>query len=151
MHLSIGDLARITGAGVETIRYYEKVGLLAVPERTAGGQRTYTLGHLRRLGLVRRARHLGFSIHQIRALLTLLGRPDSDSPNMEAVAREHLEDVDHRLLQLHEMRHALAAIVEGCRQGQVQDGLIAEALLPDLTVSRVRPARRREALGSAFD
>jgi MerR family mercuric resistance operon transcriptional regulator len=69
--LAIGTLAKRTGTNVETIRYYERVGLWAVPARSAGGYRLYGKGHLKRLNFMRRARVLGFSIDQVRTLLGL--------------------------------------------------------------------------------
>src|SRR4051812_35286903 len=97
MPLSIGDLARTTGTKVETIRYYERIGILPAPARTAGGQRTYTSDHLRRLAFVRRARDLGFTLDQVRALLDLADQPDRDCGAVDAVARAHLEEVDRKL------------------------------------------------------
>src|SRR5690606_14528566 len=70
---SIGELARLTGVHVETIRYFEKVGLLDSPGRTAGGHRVFDGGHLRSLKFIKRARELGFSPREVRALLDLGG------------------------------------------------------------------------------
>lgn len=70
-HLAIGDLGRQTDTKVETIRYYEGIGLLSAPARTHGNYRAYTADHLNRLSFIRRARDLGFSLDQIRALLDL--------------------------------------------------------------------------------
>ncbi len=94
MALSISDLARATGTKVETIRYYERIGLLPAPARTGGGQRTYAPDHLRRLAFVRRARDLGFGLDQARALLDLAHQPDRDCAAVDAVARVHLAEVD---------------------------------------------------------
>src|SRR3546814_8957570 len=76
--LPIGMLSRRTGCNIETIRYYEKIGLLPAPARSDGGHRLYGHGHLMRLGFVRRARELGFTLDEIRALLRLA--EDRDRP-----------------------------------------------------------------------
>lgn len=90
--LPIGMLSRRTGCKIETIRYYEKIGLLSAPARSDGGHRLYGHGHLMRLGFVRRARELGFTLDEIRALLQLA--EDRDRPCAEAreVAVVHLTD-----------------------------------------------------------
>jgi DNA-binding transcriptional MerR regulator len=90
MALSIGDLARKTATKVETIRYYERIGLLPAPARTAGGQRAYAPDHLRRLAFVRRARDLGFTLDQVRTLLDLADQPDHACAAVDEVARIHL-------------------------------------------------------------
>src|SRR4051794_1328669 len=71
--LLIGELSRLTGVHTETIRYYERIGMLAVPPRTAGGRRLYENKHVRTLAFIRRARELGFTLDEIRTLLELSG------------------------------------------------------------------------------
>ena len=71
--ITIGELSRRTGVNIETIRYFERVGVLATPPRTSGGRRVYGTGHVRALGFVRRARELGFSPAEVRAILSLGG------------------------------------------------------------------------------
>jgi DNA-binding transcriptional MerR regulator len=92
--LTIGHLARATATKVETIRFYEKTGLLPAPARTSGNYRAYGTEHLNRLSFIRRARDLGFSIEQIRALLGLSDHTDQPCEAIDAIAREHLEAVD---------------------------------------------------------
>jgi DNA-binding transcriptional MerR regulator len=85
-HLAIGELGRLTDTKVETIRYYERIGLLAAPVRTSGNYRAYGPEHLNRLSFIRRSRDLGFPLDQIRALVTCpmigvaLARPSTRSP-----------------------------------------------------------------------
>lgn len=131
MALSIGDLARATGTKVETIRYYERTGLLPLPARTAGGQRTYAPDHLRRLAFVRRARDLGFGLGQVRALLDLADQPDRECAAVDAVARIHLAEVDRKLAALAALRHELADLVDRCSHGRVAECRIIGALLPE--------------------
>ena len=76
--MKIGELAKVTGTKAETIRYYEKIGLLRPPERTGGNYRDYGTEDQERLAFIRHARGLGFDIADIRSLLELAGRPDQD-------------------------------------------------------------------------
>ena len=131
MALSIGDLARTTGTKVETIRYYERIGILPAPARTAGGQRAYAPDHLRRLAFVRRARGLGFGLDQARALLDLAHQPDRDCAAVDAVARVHLAEVDRKLADLAALRRELADLVDRCSHGRVAECRIIGALLPE--------------------
>lgn len=126
--LSIGDLARATGTKVETIRYYERTGLLPPPPRTRGNYRAYGAGHLARLGFVRRARGLGFSIGQVRALLGLADQRERSCEAVDAIAREHLAEVDRKLADLAALRRELASLIGRCRRGTVAECRIIEAL-----------------------
>src|SRR3546814_19057749 len=87
--LTIGDLAKATATKVETIRYYERIGLLPAPARTQGNYRSYTADHLRRLSFVRRSRELGFTLEQVRALLDLA------DPRTRSVAAVDSPALDH--------------------------------------------------------
>jgi MerR family mercuric resistance operon transcriptional regulator len=89
---TIGDLARRLGVNIETIRYYERVGLMPPPRRTSGRQRTYQEGDLRTLGFIRKARELGFHIEDTRALLALRGA-DEACTDVKAIAQRQLEKV----------------------------------------------------------
>src|SRR5258707_11737716 len=84
--LTIGQLGQATGTKVETIRYYEKIGLLPAPGRTTGNYRSYAAEHLQRLGFIRRARELGFSIEEVRELLKLAAHGES-SPRRSGPTR----------------------------------------------------------------
>ena len=128
--LSIGDLARATGSKVETIRYYERIGLLPAPARTAGGQRAYAPEHLRRLAFVRRARDLGFGLDQARALLDLAQQPERDCTAVDADARVRLAEVDLKLADLAALRGEHADLVDGYGHSQVAECRIMEALFP---------------------
>ena len=85
--MNIGELARAADTNVETIRYYERIGLLPAPPRTAGNYRDYSAAHVRRLTFTRRARDLGFSIEQVRALLDLADQKDQSCEAVDAIAR----------------------------------------------------------------
>jgi DNA-binding transcriptional MerR regulator len=125
---TIGDLARETGTKVETIRYYERSGLLPPPPRTGGNYRIYGADDLARLGFVRRARDLGFSIGQVRALLGLADQRDRPCDAVDVIAREHLAEVDRKLADLAALRRELASLIGRCRRGTVAECRIIEAL-----------------------
>ena len=127
---AIGDLAAATGTKVETVRYYERIGLLPVPERTDGNYRTYRPEHVRRLSFIRRARALGFTIEEIRALLDLADRPDRDCAAVDALAREHLQQVEHKISDLQALRRKLREVINQCTGGTVAECRIIEALAP---------------------
>ena len=91
--LQRAELARRTGANFETVRYYEKVGLLPAPPRTASGYRSYDGAHERRLQFVLRARELGFSLEEVRALLRLVDERDQPCAEASRLAAIHLSDV----------------------------------------------------------
>lgn len=133
--LTIGDLARATQTKVETVRYYERIGLLPAPARTQGNYRSYTSDHLRRLSFVRRSRDLGFTIEQIRALLDLADQRDRSCEAVDAIAREHLAEVDRKIAGLAALRRELDEVIGRCRGGvTVADCRIIEALVPPDTM-----------------
>lgn len=92
MAFTIGDLGRATQTKVETIRYYERIGLLPMPPRTIANYRDYGQQELGRLSFIRRARDLGFSLDQVRALLSISGDRSCDCAGIDQIARTHLED-----------------------------------------------------------
>jgi Cu(I)-responsive transcriptional regulator len=128
--LSIGALAKATGTKVETVRWYERVGLLPAPTRTPGNYRAYDAVHLGRLSFIRRARDLGFSLEQIRVLLDMAGDQDRSCTAVDAIAREHLDEVDRKIADLQALRQELASLIGQCRNGKVAECRIIEALAP---------------------
>jgi Cu(I)-responsive transcriptional regulator len=129
--LTIGDLARATGTKVETIRYYERIGLLPQPARTAtGNYRVYTADHLGRLSFVRRSRDLGFTLDEIRALLDLADQRERDCAAVDAIARAHLTDVERKIADLSALRQELQGMISRCGHGTVAECHIIEALSP---------------------
>src|SRR5579863_7621733 len=91
--LTIGKLAGAAGVHLETIRYYERIGLMPEPGRTAGGYRSYGADHARRLAFIRRARELGFGIEGIRTLLNLAAPGRASCAEVRALTMAHLDDV----------------------------------------------------------
>ena len=127
---SIGALAKATGTKVETVRWYERVGLLPAPARTPRNYRTYGAAHLGRLSFIRRARDLGFSLDQIRALLDIAEQRERSCEAVDAIAREHLDEVDRKIADLQALRRELDVLIGQCRRGKVAECRIIEALAP---------------------
>ena len=128
--MSIGTLAKATGTKVETVRWYEQVGLLPAPTRTSGNYRAYDAAHLGRLSFIRRARDLGFSLDQVRALLDIAGQQDRSCEAVDVIAREHLDEVDRKIADLQALRRELDALIGQCRHNRVAECHIIEALAP---------------------
>lgn len=126
--LRIGDLARATGTTVETIRYYERIGLLAKPGRTGGNYRAYGARDLKRLNFIRHARGLGFEIAEIRSLLDLADNPDRDCGEADTIASGHLEAVEAKIDQLRLLQTELTRMVGACRGGRAADCRVLEVL-----------------------
>ena len=124
---TIGQLGYRTGVNVETIRYYEKIGLLPEPARSAAGYRQYGDDHLRRLHFIRRGRDLGFSIEAIRELLRLATHPDYPCQDADRLAVEHLAEVERKIAELERLRHALGEMIN-CRAHTVAECRIIDAL-----------------------
>lgn len=126
--LAIGALSRRTGVNIETVRYYERIGLLPSPARSEGGHRTYGTGHLMRLGFIRKARDLGFTIEEIRTLLRLADERDQPCVEAREVASKHLADVRSKIAALQKMEAVLADVVERCAPGTTPECPLLEAL-----------------------
>jgi Cu(I)-responsive transcriptional regulator len=129
MH-SIGDLARETGTKTVTIRYYERVGLLPKPPRTAGNYRAYSAEHMRRLGFIRRCRELGFRLEQVRAMLSLSECKNQDCADVDRIATEHLAEVEDKIVSLSRLADELRRLSTCCEGGTVGECRIIEALSP---------------------
>lgn len=112
--MKIGELARRSGVGIDTVRYYEREGILPKAQRLASGYRAYDAEDLRRLRFVLRAKSCGFTLAEIRELLALCWRGDEDMAAMRGAAELKLADVEARLHELSRMREALSALVEAC-------------------------------------
>jgi len=125
--LTIGALSKRAGVNVETIRYYERQGLLPKAPRTAGGHRLFGEAHLRRLGFIRRSRELGFSGAEVRALLGLVDGGYTCG-EVRALTLKHLADVKAKIADLRRLETTLAGISSRCDGGDVPDCPIVEAL-----------------------
>lgn len=112
--LTRGELARRTGVNAETIRYYERVGILSVPERTEGGHRIYDHRHVRALNFIRRAKGLGFTPDEVRAIVDLGGPGEATCAEVREIAAHHLEQVRAKIADLIEIERLLAMTIEHC-------------------------------------
>jgi MerR family mercuric resistance operon transcriptional regulator len=112
--LPIGELSKLSGVNIETIRYYERVKMLAPPPRTASGRRVYDSRDLRILVFIRRARALGFSLDEIRALLRLGGPEKASCREVREIAAHHLEDIRAKLSDLKKLERLLSKTVARC-------------------------------------
>lgn len=126
--LRIGMLSKRTGCNIETIRYYERIGLLPKTPRTEGGYRLYRVDHLKRLNFIRRARELGFSLDEVRTLLQLADHADKSCQHVRDLAATHLEDVQVKLADLKMMQRVLKAMIAHCADGTLPDCPLIEAL-----------------------
>lgn len=139
-HMTIGRVARQAGVGVETVRYYEREGLIPPPPRSAGGYRCYSPASVQRLAFIRQAKELGFSLAEIRELLTLDTDPQADSAAVKQLAEKRLADIDARIEALTRMREVLAPITQRCGGEQV-----VRARCPILNALDAAPTRQRQS------
>ncbi|HSR67593.1 MAG TPA: MerR family DNA-binding protein [Acidobacteriota bacterium] len=116
MALTIGELARTAEVGRETVRFYERVGLIEDPPRTRGGYRIYPAKAVARLQFIKRAKELGFSLKEIRSLLTLRVSPGTNCDEVRRLGQERIEDIEARIRDLASVKAALAKLVESCGQ-----------------------------------
>lgn len=126
--LRIGEVARLSGCSPETIRHYEKVGLLEAPLRSSSGYRVYDIDGVDRLGFIRRGRELGLDLRTIGELLALADHPDADCRAVEGIASKHLQQIEARIASLQQLAGELRAMVSQCRGGRVAECRIIEAL-----------------------
>lgn len=127
--MKIGALSLATETKVTTIRFYEEIGMLDRPDRTASGRRTYNLGAVERLNFIRNTRRLGFSMDEIRSLIALADEPERDCAGAAAIASRHLADVEKRLRQLAALRDEFAAMsASGCSAKKMADCRVIEAI-----------------------
>lgn len=111
--MNIKDTAERTGLPPKTIRYYEEIGLVT-PARSANGYRDFSSNDAHKLGFLGRARALGFSIEECRALLALWEDEGRESAEVKSIARRHLDDIEQKIADLREMRDTLRNLVRAC-------------------------------------
>lgn len=126
--MKIGALSKQANCKIETIRYYEKIGLLLEPARTEAGYRSYGESHLKRLVFIRRSRELGFTIEEIRALLRLVDGSDYTCGDIRAIAIEHLADIRNKIADLKKLEKTLSQIASQCSDNAVPECPIIDAL-----------------------
>jgi len=111
---SIGELSVMTGVNIETIRYYERVEMLPAPRRSANGRRVYGATDVRTLAFIRRARELGFSLDEIRALLRLSGPGRVSCGEVRDIATRHLQGIRSKIGDLRKLERLLAKTIARC-------------------------------------
>lgn len=129
--LSIGKLAAAAGVGVDTVRFYERTGLLKKPARTPSGYRKYAAGDAARLRFVRRAKALGFSLEEVAELLRL-NDGGGRRVAVRSLAEQRLAQIEQRMVELRRMRKTLRHLLQECRgDGPLEGCPIIEAVLAD--------------------
>ncbi len=126
--LTRGRLSKRTGCHLETIRYYERIGLIRDPPRRAGGHRLYERDDLKRLTFICRARDLGFSLDKVRGLLALVDGGNSTCAEVKAVTLEHAADVRRRVRDLRKIERVLKSMADQCNDGRIPDCPIIDTL-----------------------
>lgn len=126
--MKIGQVSAASGCQIETIRYYERIGLLKAPARTEAGYRHYTEDDIDRLRFVTRGRALGFSLDEIASLLRLAQDQGLSCDDVDRLARAHLADVQQRVGDLLRIQEELQRAIEGCRGTQRSQCSILQAL-----------------------
>lgn len=132
---TIGTLSRRTGVNIETIRYYERTGLIDAPPRTASKRRLFDEKAVRHLAFIRHARELGFDVPTIRALLALQTVPDASCEDVTRIAIGQLGAVEARIARLRVLKAELGRIIRHCAGGRMADCRIIEALTTPVTTS----------------
>ena len=133
--MKIGELAKATATKVETVRFYEKAGLLPPPARTNANYRSYGPAHLQRLSFIRCARDLGFSLDAVRDLLALADDRSKPCGAVDAIASGHLAEVERKIEDLAAMRDELRRVIGSCQRDTVADCKIIETLGPRFAAS----------------
>lgn len=128
MQYSIGVLSKKTGCATQTVRYYEKIGLLSAPHRTSGNQRRYNAKHMEQLSFIRHGRELGFSLDSLRELMNLALAPQSSCKIADSIARKQLEEVNSRLTRLNALKLELERMVQECSHNNIATCRVLEVL-----------------------
>jgi len=127
----ISQAAREAGVNAQTLRYYERRGLLPRPGRRVSGYREYSADAIRIVRFIKRAQELGFSLDEIEQLVRLRGVKRTERQRVRAVAQHKIDDIDRKIEHLHSMREALDHLVRACEKGGDADCQIIEALNGD--------------------
>ncbi|MBK8122246.1 MAG: helix-turn-helix domain-containing protein [Dokdonella sp.] len=141
--MKISDAAAASGCHLETIRYYERVGLMPPPARTASGYRAYRPAEVERLRFISRGRELGFSLEEIRSLLRLDDDSKMSCGDVDVIARTHLADIRQRIDELHRMATELERVIAECAGGERGHCTILNALREMGAASECTNARCR--------
>lgn len=144
--MTIGRVAKLAGVGIETIRFYEREGLIQKPPRRASGYRQYPADTVNQLRFIRRAKELGFTLKEIRELLSLRDGGGRRRSEVRKLAEAKMRDIDQKLVRLQAMRSALYGLVQSCACRRRPTCPILEALTnpEDEPVTRRRPPNGKQ-------
>ena len=140
--LTIGRLAERAGVHLETVRYYERIGLMPEPRRTEGGHRVYQREHLKRLGFIRRSRELGFSLEEIRSLLGLVDGGGYTCAQVRDLTLQHAADVRRKIADLRRLERSLKEMAAQCSGDTLPRCQIIDVLWCEVSDTRRPPALR---------
>ena len=129
--VTIGKLSHQTGCHIETIRYYERIGMLPKPSRSEGGHRLYGQQHIKRLVFIRRSRELGFSLEHIRRLLRLIDGNQYTCQEVKTLVDQHLADINQKIADLRKLQKTLREISSQCTGESVPDCPIIDVLFEE--------------------
>jgi len=125
---TIGELSKRTGVHIETVRYYERSGILPKAARTSNGRRAYGTTDIQRLAFIRHARELGFELSTVQTLLNLQEHPDATCEKATQIAAAQLVAIESKISQLKVLRGELKRMIDGCGNARVAECRIIEAL-----------------------
>lgn len=128
---TIGYLSERTDCNIETIRYYERIGIMPSPPRSNGGRRIYQHDHIKRLMFIRRSRELGFSIAEIRALLSLVDEGSYSCGEIQTLTIEHIKNIKNKIADLKKLEKMLSRIASQCKGDDIPECPIIDALFED--------------------
>jgi MerR family mercuric resistance operon transcriptional regulator len=131
-NLLIGQLSSLTGVNIETIRYYERIGIMPKPRRSAGGQRLYDETQFKRLRFVKRSRMIGFSLEEIRSLLSLDDHDEPSCHEVYSLTEDHLKRVQNKIIELKNIERSLKELAKQCNRGSKPDCPIVDMLYGDV-------------------
>lgn len=125
---TIGVLSKKTGVNIETIRYYEKIGIMPRPQRTQGGNRIYNENQFNRLNFIRRSRELGFSLDEIHEMLRLVDEKDFTCAEIAAINQRHLDDIKLKIKDLRKIERHMKDMLSQCSRERTPDCAILDTL-----------------------
>lgn len=132
--MKIGEVSAASGCHIETIRYYERIGLMTEPDRTASGYRRYRDADVERLRFITRGRALGFSLEEVASLLRLAEQSQLSCSDVDRLARIHLVDIQRRIADLQRMELELQRTIESCSGQERASCSILSALKSDVSI-----------------
>lgn len=138
---SIGALSKESSVNIETIRYYEKIGIMPAPARSKGGYRLYMGEHLKRLTFIRRGRELGFSLNELRELLHLVDGHAYTCSQVRSLTLDHVAEIRRKIGDLRRLERVLSSVASKCTGRKTPDCPVIDALFqgsPPQNGSRIR-------------